>query len=193
MMDPHFKAMLEEQARAAPAETPPLHMVPRDFLRGMYREQRKSQNLKTSPSDVKAGDLQVGGGEGPIPARLYTPAGAATLGPLLVYFHGGGWVIGDLETHDAHCRRLAAFSGARVLAVDYRLAPENPFPASSTPCRGDPLGLRPRGRDRRGHGADRRRRRFRRRQPGGLRRPGPARGFAAAPEVPAPALSGDRT
>ncbi|HEY2049143.1 MAG TPA: alpha/beta hydrolase [Caulobacteraceae bacterium] len=129
-MDPHFKAMLEEQAASAPAETPPLQMIPREFLRGMYREQRKSQNLKTSPTDVEARDLQVGGGAGPVPARLYTPAGAATPGPLLVYFHGGGWVIGDLETHDAHCRRLAAFSGARVLAVDYRLAPENPFPAS---------------------------------------------------------------
>jgi acetyl esterase len=130
MMDPHFKAMLEEQAASAPAEAPPLHMVPREFLRGMYREQRKSQNVKTSPTEVETRDMQVGGGAGPVPARLYTPAGAATPGPLLVYFHGGGWVIGDLETHDAHCRRLAAFSGARVLAVDYRLAPENPFPAS---------------------------------------------------------------
>jgi acetyl esterase len=130
MMDPHFKAMLEEQARSAPAEMPPLEAVPRDFLRGMYREQRKSQNLKTSPAEVDVRDLQVAGGEGLVPARLYTPPGAATPGPLLVYFHGGGWVIGDLETHDAHCRRLAAFSGARVLAVDYRLAPENPFPAS---------------------------------------------------------------
>jgi acetyl esterase len=129
-MDPHFKAMLEEQAAGAPAEAPPLHLVPREFLRGMYREQRKSQNVKTSPTDVEARDLQVGGAVGPIPGRLYTPAGAATPGPLLVYFHGGGWVIGDLETHDAHCRRLAAFSGARVLAVDYRLAPEHPFPAS---------------------------------------------------------------
>jgi acetyl esterase len=129
MLDPHFHAMLEDQARAEPADAPPLHAIPPDFIRGMYREQRQAQNLKTTPSDVETRDLRVGGGDGEVPARLYTPAEAATPGPLLVYFHGGGWVIGDLETHDAHCRRLAAFSGARVLAVDYRLAPENPFPA----------------------------------------------------------------
>ena len=73
--------------------------------------------------------MSVGGGDGPIPGRLYTPADAAPPSPCLVYFHGGGWVIGDLETHDAHCRRLAAYSGAKILAVDYRLAPEHPFPA----------------------------------------------------------------
>ncbi len=129
MLDPHFKAMLEAQAAAAPADMPPLHAIPPDIIRAGYREQRTGQNLATAPSDVETRDLAVAGGAGDRPARLYTPAGAAAPGPLLVYFHGGGWVIGDLETHDAHCRRLAAFSGARILAVDYRLAPENPFPA----------------------------------------------------------------
>jgi acetyl esterase len=129
MMDPHFQAMLDEQARTAPADTPPLSAIPPAFVRGLYREQRTSQNLKTAPAEVEATDLQVAGGDGEIPARLYSPPDAVTPGPLLIYFHGGGWVIGDLETHDAHCRRLAAFSSARVLAVDYRLAPEHPFPA----------------------------------------------------------------
>jgi acetyl esterase len=128
-LDPHFKAMLEAEAAAAPPDAPPLEALPLDVLRGFYRAQRTSQNAATTPAEVESRDFAVPGPGGPIPVRLYTPAGAAKPSPLLVYFHGGGWVIGDLETHDAHCRRLAAFSGARILAVDYRLAPEHPFPA----------------------------------------------------------------
>ncbi|HEX5988892.1 MAG TPA: alpha/beta hydrolase [Solirubrobacterales bacterium] len=75
--------------------------------------------------------VEIPGPAGVIAARLYVPLGAAEPGPLLVYFHGGGWVIGDLDTHDAPCRFLAANSGVRVLAVDYRLAPEHPFPAAA--------------------------------------------------------------
>jgi acetyl esterase len=60
-------------------------------------------------------------------ARLYVPHGDT--GAVLVYYHGGGWVVGDLDSHDAPCRALAAASGARVLSVDYRLAPEHPWPA----------------------------------------------------------------
>jgi acetyl esterase len=64
------------------------------------------------------------------PARLYVPTGAESPGPLLVFFHGGGWVYGDLDSHDAPCRFMAERSGVRVLSVDYRLAPEDPFPAA---------------------------------------------------------------
>ena len=76
--------------------------------------------------------VQIPGPGGDVAARLYVPPGAESQGalPLLVYFHGGGWVIGDLETHDDPCRFLAAHSGAALLAVDYRLAPEHPFPAA---------------------------------------------------------------
>ena len=129
MLDPHFKAMLEEQAAAAGPDAPPLEALPLEVLRGFYQAQRTSQNVNTCPSEVAARDLAVPGSAGAIPVRLYTPPAAGTPGPLLVYFHGGGWVIGDLETHDAHCRRLALYSDAKVLAVDYRLAPEHPFPA----------------------------------------------------------------
>ncbi len=71
-------------------------------------------------------DLPVGD----LPGRLYVPSDVATPGPLLVFFHGGGWIYGDLDSHDAPCRFLAERSGVRVLAVDYRLAPEHPFPAA---------------------------------------------------------------
>ena len=128
MMDPHLKAMLDAQAAAAPAASPPLDAIPPAMIRAGYQMQRKAQNTVV-PTNVHSRDLQVAGGAGTVPARLYTPEGASAAGPGLVYFHGGGFVIGDLETHDGHCRRLASYSGARVLAVDYRLAPENPFPA----------------------------------------------------------------
>ena len=74
-------------------------------------------------------DLQVPGGGGAVlAARLYAPTHAEL--PVLLYLHGGGFVIGGLETHDSLCRQLALRSGAAVLALDYRLAPEHPFPAA---------------------------------------------------------------
>jgi acetyl esterase len=72
--------------------------------------------------------LSIPGPAGTIPARLYA-AGTGRPLPMLVYFHGGGWVIGSLDTHDDLCRRLAIASGCLVVAVDYRLAPEHKFPA----------------------------------------------------------------
>lgn len=73
----------------------------------------------------------VDGGDGALPARLYTPLAAGTgAGPGIVYFHGGGFVMGDLDSHDMITRRLAAASRCRVLAIDYRLAPEHKFPAA---------------------------------------------------------------
>ncbi len=80
-----------------------------------------------------ATQMTVEGAEGPLGARLYVPAELAGTAeapqPLLVYFHGGGFVVCDLDTHDNLCRFLAQQSGVRVLSVDYRLAPEHPFPA----------------------------------------------------------------
>jgi acetyl esterase len=73
--------------------------------------------------------LSIPGPSGPLPARLYVPRGAATPGPTILYLHGGGWVIGSLRSHDSPCRALADGSGARVLSVGYRLAPEHRFPA----------------------------------------------------------------
>jgi len=72
-------------------------------------------------------ELTIPGPAGPIPARAYRPENPT--GATIVFFHGGGWIIGDLDSHDGHARRLAATTGAVVVHVQYRLAPENPFPA----------------------------------------------------------------
>jgi acetyl esterase/lipase len=74
-------------------------------------------------------EVTVSGASGPLRARLYVPSGVPESSALLVYFHGGGFVCGDLETHDAPCRFLARHARLRVLSVDYRLAPEHRFPA----------------------------------------------------------------
>jgi acetyl esterase/lipase len=81
-------------------------------------------------SPPTSGDVAIPGPSGTIPARLYDPPGAGLEArPLIVYLHGGCWALGDLETHDGVCRFLAASTAAAVLSVEYRLAPEHPFPA----------------------------------------------------------------
>jgi len=126
-IDPHVQAMLD--ATPLPEDAPPLDQLPADLVRAGYRMQRTQADL-TAPKDVATRDLHVAGAAGDRPARLYTPADAAATTPGVVYFHGGGFVIGDIETHDGLCRRLAARAGVRILSVDYRLAPEHPYPAS---------------------------------------------------------------
>lgn len=77
-------------------------------------------------------DLLVDGAAGALPARLYVPRElvGADRAPTMMYFHGGGWVYGSVESHDAACRHLAAHAGVQVLSVNYRRAPEDPFPAA---------------------------------------------------------------
>jgi acetyl esterase len=82
------------------------------------------------PSVGEVRDLDIPAAHGKIPARLYRPLEARGQIPALVFFHGGGWVLGDLESHDILCRRLANASECAVLAVDYRLAPEHKFPSA---------------------------------------------------------------
>ncbi len=77
-------------------------------------------------------ETAIPGPAGPIAARIYRPL--TPTGATVVFFHGGGWIIGDLDSHDGHARRLATTAGAVVLHVDYRLAPENPFPAAYLDC-----------------------------------------------------------
>ncbi|MBD8606761.1 alpha/beta hydrolase [Aeromicrobium sp. CFBP 8757] len=75
-------------------------------------------------------DRTIDGPGGPLRLRFYTPRGLSRRSPALLFFHGGGWIYGDLESHDATCRFLAEEAQVRVVAVDYRLAPEAPFPAA---------------------------------------------------------------
>jgi acetyl esterase len=81
-------------------------------------------------SGVEITKTSVPTDHGSVPARLYRPESLTGPSSLLVYYHGGGWVIGDLDSHDDLCRFLAENAGVRVLSVDYRLAPEHPFPAA---------------------------------------------------------------
>jgi acetyl esterase len=106
-------------------------LSPKD-ARQLFRETRPA----STPTPAEIGsvrNLTADGPGGPIPLRVYRPkdvaAGAAL--PVLVYYHGGGWVIGDLDTHDVQCRQITAEAGITVVAVDYRLAPEHKFPAAA--------------------------------------------------------------
>jgi acetyl esterase/lipase len=95
-------------------------------------ESREGARVVTGPPRpmARVESVTIPGPGGELPARLYVALGTPRPPqPLLVYFHGGGWVVGDLDTHDGLCRFLAAHSGCRVLSVDYRRAPEHPFPA----------------------------------------------------------------
>jgi acetyl esterase len=98
------------------------------------REEFKNLCLMSNQNAAPIGkieNIEASGPEGPIPLRVYTPvaAGGSNL-PAIVYFHGGGFVLGDLDCYDAICRGLAESSGCKVISVDYRLAPEHPFPAA---------------------------------------------------------------
>ena len=110
---PSFESMAPHEARAT-------------YLAGRISNQ-------TPPAEVaETADLSAPGDAGLVPLRLYRGIGTATdaVLPCLLYMHGGGWLVGDLETHDVICRRLANASHSCVVAVDYRLAPEHPFPAA---------------------------------------------------------------
>lgn len=104
------------------------HTLPvEEARRRMRRETRVHAGPVVPVASVS--ELLVDGGEGPLRARHYRPPVAGPV-PLLVFFHGGGFVIGDLDTHDLACRLLCREAGVQVLSVDYRLAPEHPFPAA---------------------------------------------------------------
>jgi acetyl esterase len=119
-------AMLAATRGGDAAETP-------DGRRQSLRALARMADDASTPARFE--DRDIPGPAGPIALRLYAPANATDEPlPALVFFHGGGWVAGDFETHDGLCRRLAAASRCRVIAVGYRLAPEHRFPAAFDDC-----------------------------------------------------------
>jgi len=114
---------------------PPYETLEPPVAREFYRKARGV--LQPDPPEVaEVRELSISREQGALPLRLYrglgTEAGAVL--PALIFFHGGGWVIGDLDTHDVVCRKLANLAGVAVIAVDYRLAPEHKFPAAVDDC-----------------------------------------------------------
>ena len=124
MLHPQARALLDLMTERG---VPPTHTLTPAEARAAYRD-RRGFTQPDAPAVARVRDLDAGG----IPLRLYRPAGSADAAvlPALVYYHGGGWVIGDLDTHDTLCRTLANGSGCAVVAVDYRLGPEHRFPAA---------------------------------------------------------------
>ncbi len=114
---------------------PPVERLP--VVEGRVRIEKDARTVGGRQPIGETSELEVAGATGTLPARLYVPrgrVGSAGGDGLLVFFHGGGWIYGGLESHDATCRVLAEGAGVRVLAVDYRLAPEHPFPAAWEDC-----------------------------------------------------------
>jgi acetyl esterase len=123
-LHPQVRELLD-QAAAQPA--PPLEELSPAEARESMRTQALALRKPGEPASVRDDAAQGPGGS--IPIRVYTPKGEAPF-PGLVWFHGGGWVLGDLDTHDALCRHLAIACRAVIASVDYRLAPEHRFPAA---------------------------------------------------------------
>ncbi|MBW8848680.1 MAG: alpha/beta hydrolase [Burkholderiales bacterium] len=115
--------MAELLKRIQRANRPAFHTLTPREARIAYRMGAEILDLPRAPL-ARVEDLEAAG----CPARLYAPSGERL--PVMLYLHGGGFTIGDLETHDSLCRQLALRSGAAVLALDYRLAPEHRFPAA---------------------------------------------------------------
>src|SRR5689334_518773 len=128
MLHPQAKAFIELLIEKG---VPPTHTLSHTDARMFYRERRAL--TQPPPGEVaEVRDLSAEGPHGAIPLRSYRPLGsdAAAALPVLVYYHGGGWTIGDLDTHDTLCRELCNLSGCAVVAVDYRMGPEHRFPAA---------------------------------------------------------------
>jgi acetyl esterase len=132
MLHPQARALI---ARIEESGDPPIEALAPVDARRLFRERRKLLQ-PAAPEVQQVESLRAEGPNGLIPLRLYRPLGSArsTPQPTLIYFHGGGFVVGDLDSYDVLCRELANASSCAVVSVDYPLAPEHPFPAAVTDC-----------------------------------------------------------
>ena len=125
-LDPQIVAVMEA---AAAMGLPPNHQV----SPAKARVNSKARLRAVGPEVGAVQDVAIPGPDGDVPARIYTPAGAGPF-PGLAWFHGGGWVVGDLDTADAAARNMCAGAACVVASVDYRLAPETKFPGPAEDC-----------------------------------------------------------
>ena len=126
LLDPHFQAMI-----AAGAGFPQMHQAPLDKVR---RATLKYLATGVKPDDVASiEEVTINSGAHPLRLRIYRPD-TASGHPLTLFFHGGGFTICSLDTHDAMCRQICARAQSVLVSVDYRLAPEHPFPAALDDC-----------------------------------------------------------
>jgi acetyl esterase/lipase len=123
LLHPQIAEMVR-QSRAAQHKCP----VSRDAVLLRAGKAQRMATLGPGPGMAAVRDVEIEGDEIAVPVRIYVPRGFKE--GVLVYYHGGGWVTGTLDDYDVLCRSLADASGARVVSVDYRLAPEHPFPAA---------------------------------------------------------------
>src|SRR5579864_3997828 len=127
-LDPQARALLDQQAVLA---EPPLHQMTPAEARAAV--EAGIDRVTPREAVAKVEDREIPGPHGPIPVRIYTPEGAGPF-PVLVYLHGGGWVVCSIETHDAWSRHITNSIGCLVVSVNYRQAPEHPFPAAVDDC-----------------------------------------------------------
>jgi len=125
-LDPQAQRVLEQMAALG---LPPNHLVSPE----QARINSKARPRAAGPDVAKVEDRRIPGPGPEIPVRLYTPAGPGPF-PILVWFHGGGWVVGDLDTADPTARYLTVGANCVVVSVDYRLAPETKFPGAADDC-----------------------------------------------------------
>src|SRR5215475_2670857 len=136
MLDAEARMLLDIMDKAVAEGRPKLHTLP--YAVGRQAVDKMSEDSEADPMPVgEVSDGAFAGPGGEIRFRRYRPIsvkeGGATAGalPTLIYYHGGGFVIGNIETHDSTCRRLANKSRCQVISIDYRLSPKHPFPAST--------------------------------------------------------------